>query len=252
MIYSEQLLTKDIRQRFSVILVRPEKPENIGLVARCMKNTGFEDFRLVGVRSLTRRAYTTAVHAEEILERARMFEDIPRATEDCHLLFAATAKTRKNFELLALEEAVTKMYQGLPTARIGLLFGCERTGLTSEELRHANFVFKIPQASRQPSYNLSSAVLLVLFHIFTRTKLPLDREADPKPLTRKEQEECIRVILERLEEKKFIHRTNKRHMTERIYNLIGRMSLTSKDRSLLLALFSRGFEGSSVSLSEED
>jgi tRNA/rRNA methyltransferase len=217
-----------------------------------MKNTGFQDMRLVGVRALIRQTYTVAVHAEDILERARMFEDIPQATEDCHLIFAATAKTRKNFALLTLEEAVAKMCQGLPKAQIGLLFGCERTGLTSSELRHANFVFTIPQASRQPSYNLSSAVLLVLFHIFARTKFPVDKKAAVERLTRKEQEECIQLILERLEEKQFIHRTNKRHMTERIYDLIGRLSLTSKDRSLLMALFAKGVEGSMDSCSGED
>ena len=37
---------------FSVILARPENPENIGLVARAMANTGFNDLRLTGVKSL--------------------------------------------------------------------------------------------------------------------------------------------------------------------------------------------------------
>ncbi len=252
MIRNEQSRIKDIGRKFSVILVRPEKPENIGLVARCMKNTGFRDLRLVGVKALAGRTYTVAVHAEDILERARMFEDVPQATEDCHIVFAATAKTRKNFKLLALEEVMSEMHRALPTARIGLLFGSERIGLTSRELRHANFFFTIPQASRQPSYNLSSAVLLVLFHIFVRAKLPVDEKAATELLTRKEQEECIQLILERLEEKQFIHTTNKRHMTERIYDLIGRLSLTSKDRSLLMALFSKGVEGSMDSCSGQD
>lgn len=241
MTQTEQTRIGDMRRKFSVILVRPEKPENIGLVARCMKNTGFHDLRLVGVRSLGRRIYSIAVHAEDILEKTRMFDDVPYATEDCHLVFAATSKKRKNFELLTMEESVSKMHQALPSAKIGLLFGCERTGLTSEELRYANFVFTIPQVSRQPSYNLSSAVLLVLFHIFGKTRLE-NKRVRTGLLTRKEQDECIRLILERLEERKFIYRTNKRHMTERIYELIGRLSLTRKDRSLLLALFSKGVD----------
>lgn len=231
---------KDVRRKFSVILVRPESPENIGLVARCMKNTGFRDLRLVGVKALSRRAYDIAVHAQDILERARMFEGIAQATEDCHLVYAATAKARKNFVILTLGEAVSKMHRVGPSFRIGLLFGCERTGLTSSELRHANFVFTIPQALRQPSYNLSAAVLLVLFHIFVRMKRPVEKQTAPEPLTRKEQEECIQLILEILEKRRFIHRTNRRHMTERIYDLVGRLSLTDEDRSLLLALFSKG------------
>jgi tRNA C32,U32 (ribose-2'-O)-methylase TrmJ len=42
-----------------------------------------------------------------------------------------------------------------------------------------------------------------------------------------------------LEQKNFIHNTNKRHMTEMIYDLFGRFALTSKDRKLLLAIFSK-------------
>jgi hypothetical protein len=32
------------------------------------------------------------------------------------------------------------------------------------------------------------------------------------------------------------------HMTERIHGLLGRLNITSKDRELLLALFSKGVE----------
>jgi len=217
-----------------------------------MKNTGFQDLRLVGVRSLASRTYSIAVHAEEVLKRAQFYDNLPLAVDDIHLVFAATSKRRKNYGLLTMEEAEHKMYQALPSARIGLVFGSERTGLTSEELRPANFVFTVPQASRQPSYNLSSAVLLVLFHIFMHTKQTKVDETAAELLTRKEQDECIRLILERLEEKEFIHGTNRLHMTERISDLIGRLSLTSKDRSLLLALFSKGIDDRLSSQSGEE
>jgi tRNA/rRNA methyltransferase len=48
--------------------------------------------------------------------------------------------------------------------------------------------------------------------------------------------------LDKLEKRRFIHRTNKRHMTEMIYDLFGRFALTEKDRKLLLALFSKGID----------
>jgi tRNA/rRNA methyltransferase len=97
----------------------------------------------------------------------------------------------------------------------------------------------IPQAVRQPSYNLASAVLLTLFHIFAYDNFKKVDSTKVKPLSRIEQEEFIRLILRKLEQKNFIHSTNKRHMTEMIYDLFGRFALTSKDRKLLLALFSK-------------
>lgn len=230
----------DLKKKFTVILVKPEKPENIGLVARNMKNTGFESLRLVGIHTLAQKSYITAIHAKEILENARLYMNAAEATSDLNLIFAATSKERKNFALLTFEEAVSKMFQFPPSMKIGLLFGCERTGLTSEELKSANFAFAIPQASKQPSYNLSSAVLITLFQIFSHNHMKDKDVIRGESISRKEQEECIRLILNKLEEKRFIHKGNKPHVTEMIYDLFGRLTLSSRDRRLLLALFSKG------------
>jgi len=54
--------------KFTVVLVRPKNPENIGLVARNMKNTGFAKLRLVGDKNIDQKSYVTAVHARDILE----------------------------------------------------------------------------------------------------------------------------------------------------------------------------------------
>jgi TrmH family RNA methyltransferase len=237
--YAERI---DLKEKFSVILSRPENPENIGLVARSMKNTGFGELRLVGVQRIDEKSRKTAVHAQDILKKALLYQDLSSAVEDLNLVFAATAKTRKNFSSLSLQEAVEEMFRFPRTAKIGLLFGNERTGLLSEELKSSNFRFTIPQAGRQPSYNLASAVLLTLFHIYTHGNFKKEDNVKEKPLSRKEQEECIRLILSKLEKRNFIHKTNRRHMTDMIYDLFGRMTLTEKDRKLVLALFSKAIE----------
>jgi tRNA/rRNA methyltransferase len=227
------------QKRFAVILVRPKNPENIGLVARCMKNTGFEDLRLVLREALSPKSFKTAVRAHDILERARIFQDLAKATYDLNLILAASSKVRKNFTSLSLDEAVYLMLELPQAAKIGLLFGNERTGLTSEELRSSNFRFKIPQAIKQPSYNLASAVLVTLFQIYNSGYKVVGLKQD-LPLLRNKQEECIELILKKLEKKKFIHSTNRLHVTEMVYDLFGRLALTAKDKKLLLALFSKG------------
>jgi len=229
-----------LKRKFTVILVKPEKPENIGLVARSMKNTGFESLRLVGIHTLAQKSYITAIHARKILEKASFYNDLGNATSDLNLIFAATSKERKNFALLTFEEAVSKMFQFPSSTKIGLMFGCERTGLTSEELKSANFTFVIPQASKQPPYNLSSAVLITLFQIFNYNQTKEDNVIRRETISRKEQEECIRLILDKLEKKKFIHKGNRPHVTEMIYDLFGRLTMSSRDRRLLLALLSKG------------
>ncbi len=230
----------DFKSRFVVILARPEHPENIGMAARHMKNTGFRQLRITGIPVLSPQAFVTAVHAREILNSAEIFPKLEEATADLKMVFAATSKKRKNFSMISLEEAVERMLQFPDSIKIGLLFGNERTGLVSDELKSSNFRFKIPQATRQPSYNLASAVLLTLFHIFI--KIPRF-SAGPKmdsPLSLKEQKECIETILLRLKEREFIHKTNEKHITELIYDIFGRLGLTDRDSRLLLAIFSKG------------
>jgi tRNA/rRNA methyltransferase len=234
-------LTEEIslKDRFAVILSQPENPENIGLVARNMKNTGFNELRLSGISSLEKKSFVTAVHARDILENARFYADIFKAVANLDVVFAATAKARKNFSLMTLEEAIVKMFEFEGETRIGLLFGNERTGLTSAELCHSNFRFKIPQAGDQPSYNLASAVLITLFGLYARNTRGV-KNLCGQPLSRHDQEECLQRILLNLEQKGFIHKTNKTHVEERIYDLFGRLTMTEEDRNLLLALFSKG------------
>jgi tRNA/rRNA methyltransferase len=229
-----------MNSNFAVVLVRPEHPANIGLVARNMKNTGFDRLRLVGVSEISTESRKTAVHAGEILESAQTYDRLEQATADLDVVFAATSKKRKNFSCLSLKEAVDKMSRFSGNARVGLLFGNERTGLTSEELKYSNFRFAIPQATRQPSFNLASAVLVTLFSVFIRSPHSAETHDLAKPLPQKEQMECIEMILRKLEKKRFIHKTNKRHMTETIYDLFGRLGITENDKKLLMAIFSKG------------
>ena len=229
------------RDRVAVILVRPDDPENIGLVARAMKNTGFEDLRLVGRESLEAEAFRTAVHCRPLLDRARFFPTLSEATADLHLVLASTARFRKTFTVLPLPEAVETVLRFPRAARLGLVFGNERTGLTSRELGAANFVFFIPQASTQPSYNLSSAVLLTLFALFSRSAGEIVAR-ETMPLSRKEQDDCLKLILGKLEAKDFIHPGNRVHVTEMVQDLFGRMALSEKDRRFLLALLDRAVD----------
>lgn len=231
-----------VSQQFCVILVKPQNPANIGLVARGMKNTGFADLRLVGMSGLDEKTYATAVHSKEIIQKARFFPDVSRAVDDLNAVFAATSKKRTNYTLISLEDALDRIMELPNTSRIGLLFGNERTGLTSAELQNANFIFRIPQASPQPSYNLASAVLLTLFSLFSQTHSRGEKVQQESLLPRKEQEECIQLILKKLEKKQFIHRTNKKRISESLHDLFGRLAMTARDRKLLLALFSKGID----------
>ncbi|HVP91280.1 MAG TPA: RNA methyltransferase [Terriglobales bacterium] len=228
--------------RFAVVLVRPDSPENIGLAARGMANTGFADLRLVGLDRLEAAAYRTAVHADHILDGARFFATLPEALDGLHVVCGSTARVRREFPLDGLGEAVRKVLECPAEARVGLVFGNERTGLTAGELGLANIRFRIPQAARQPSYNLGVAVTLTLFEIAGRRE-PAPVVRRDLPLSRAEQEEAGRRFGEMLDGLGFVRDTNREFIAERVQDIFRRMTLSGKDRDIILAMFRRGLLG---------
>lgn len=226
--------------RFSVILVRPERMENIGSVARAMKNTGFNRLRIVGLTKLDEKARVTAVHAADVLNEAMFFPSLEEAVAELNIVFASTAKKRKNAVFLSLNEAVEKMLSFPRETKIGLVFGPERTGLTSGDLLVSNFCFTIPQACKQPSFNLAGAVLITLYQIYSSlTPKILSEESDDLPCPWHEQKECLQRILDKLSSQGFIHEKNRKHVTEMVFNLFGRLAMTEREKNFLLAVFSK-------------
>jgi TrmH family RNA methyltransferase len=228
--------------RLAVVLVRPDSPENIGLAARGMANTGFSDLRLVGLEKLEPPAWRTAIHAESVIEGARFFASLEDAVSDRELVLGSTARVRHDFPLVSLAAAVGRIAEYPAATRIGLVFGNERTGLTQEELGRANVRFHIPQAGRQPSYNLGVAVTLALHEIAFGDAPPPAVRRDLS-LSHAEQAEAGRRFRDMLDSLGFMHETNRAFITEKIQDIFFRMALTAKDRDIILAMFRKALEG---------
>jgi TrmH family RNA methyltransferase len=230
------------RDRFAIVLVRPDSPENVGLAARGMANTGFADLRLVGLDRLEAPAWRTAIHAEAIIEGARFFPTLAAALADRELVLGSTARVRHDFPLVPLDDAVVRIGEYPAGTRVGLVFGNERTGLTQGELGLANVRFHIPQAGRQPSYNLGVAVTLTLFAVAFRGAPPPALRRD-LPLDHAAQTEAGRRFGALLDGLGFMHDTNRAFIEEKVRDIFFRMALTAKDRDIMLAMFRKALEG---------
>jgi tRNA/rRNA methyltransferase len=231
--------------RLAVVLVRPDSPENIGLAARGMANTGFSDLRIVGLDRLEPPAWRTAIHAESVIEGTRFFPGLEAAVSDRDLVLGSTARVRHDFPLVSLAEAVARIGEYPETARVGLVFGNERTGLTQPELGLANVRFHIPQVSRQPSYNLGVAVTLTL-HAFAFRQGPPPSLRRELPLDHAAQAEAGRRFAAMLDSLGFMYDTNRTFIVEKIQDIFFRMALTAKDRDVILAMFRKSLEGPRV------
>ena len=151
-----------------IILVRPKFPENIGSVARAMKNMGLSPLIVVnGSSPLHANAYKLASGAEDILERAEEFFTLREAISEMGCVVGTTSRGGKERVPDLTPEALAKKLIPLSQKNlIGLAFGSEKEGLTSEELSLCHLYARIPSMESFPSLNLAQAVMVVCYELF--------------------------------------------------------------------------------------
>ena len=152
-----------------IVLVNPKGPFNIGSVARVMKNMGIHELALVQpVEFHTDEAYQGAVGARDVLEKALVFESLEDAVKDVNLVVGTTRRTGKSRRLFcSVEELPEVIFPVLKNGKVAILFGREESGLTNRETDLCSILVNIPASKSFPSLNLSHAVAVVCYKIFT-------------------------------------------------------------------------------------
>ncbi|AJC71674.1 RNA methyltransferase [Thermococcus guaymasensis DSM 11113] len=176
----------------SVVLVEPEGPANIGMVARTMKNFGFS--RLVLVRpNLTDESYDYAVHAKDVLKNAIIVETFEEALELFDLTVGTTGKPGARFIPYRAPMYPWELRETLKgyTGRVGLFFGRESIGLKNEELERLDITVTIPTSEDYPVMNLAQAVAVVLYELSKGRPEPAVKALEPATL--REKEELVKV-----------------------------------------------------------
>src|SRR6478735_11249250 len=81
----------------TIILVRPQLGENIGMAARAMLNCGLSTLRLVAPRDgwPNHKATRAASGADVVLEKAKIFDTVDEAVADLERVVATTARNRE-------------------------------------------------------------------------------------------------------------------------------------------------------------
>ena len=155
-----------MKRAFSVVLVRPRDPNNIGAAARAMANFGLRDLRVVKPYAPSWKEAVSAVGAADILATARLYDTLPDAVADCTLTVATTAlKNRRLNETIVALPQFTQWLSKQPAGKTALVFGNEKTGLSNEDIEFCHAAMHIPTTTKQPSVNLAQAVILTCYEL---------------------------------------------------------------------------------------
>ncbi len=153
----------------AIILIKPQLAENIGMVARAMKNCCLTELRIVSPEQSP--TATTALRAssgsEEILTNAKIYSTTKDAIKDIEILYAATARPRHQVKQVMTAEYMAQNYPD--NSKVGFMFGCERTGLENDDISLSDAIIEVPLNPEHSSLNLAQAVLILSYEYYKTT-----------------------------------------------------------------------------------
>ena len=145
-----------------LVLLRPRNADNLGAIARAMKNFGLTDWVVVTPNPQLMEApglNRLAVHAGDLIENVKIVGSLEEAVADCSWVVGTTMRFidgRKRFTPRELGAEV----QTRNDEKWALVFGDERHGLRNDDLEQCHALSFIPSSDEQPSLNLAQAVLV--------------------------------------------------------------------------------------------
>lgn len=216
----------------TIILVRPQLPENGGSVARAMANFGLNKLRLVAplFAPLDPKAISLAAGADAILEKATIHDTLDEAIADLQYVYGTSATERQMVKsYMSVREAMPKI---AATQGAGIVFGPERTGLTNEELPKMRAVLHVPVDPEFSSLNLAQSVAITAYEWYqTQTdfkgKLHL---GDTVPASQSQLQGFLTALEFKLDATYFWRIDHKKPiMWQNLQNIFTRMDLTEQE-----------------------
>jgi tRNA/rRNA methyltransferase len=225
------------RSHIDVILNEPQKPENIGATARAMANTGLGQLVVVNPRSLNQELMeaTATIHAANFLSGMTIKSDLREALAPYRVVVGTTARAgSRRGPLLSPRQLAQSLLEPIPTA---LLFGPERMGLSTADLRLCQHVIRIPtSAGAVSSLNLAQAVLIMGYELL----LAAGGEPPYPPKVHPATQQSLNLMYDELEDTLtaigFLPADNPGHWLMNIKKIFNRTSLTKGECDLLMGV----------------
>ncbi len=221
----------------TIILVRPQLGENIGMAARAMLNCGLSTLRLVAPRDgwPNPKAQRAASGADVVLERAQVFDTVAEAVADLERVVATTARNRELSQRIVTPRRAAQEMRGWIGAGqgVGVLFGPERTGLLNEDMVQADTALSIPLNPQFSSLNIAQAVLLVSYEWLTAADgTPAERMSEyaVRPATKDELQNLFAHLERALDQSGFLrHEAMRPSMVNNLRAFLQRSAMTEQE-----------------------
>ena len=150
-----------------VVLLNTSHPGNIGAAARAMKTMGLTRLYLLNPKHFpSAEATARASGADDVLATATVCTDLADALAGSSLVIGASARCRSiPCPVIEPESCAERLFAESEQGDVAILFGCERSGLSNEEIDRCQFLVQIPSNPEYGSLNLAAAVQIICYEI---------------------------------------------------------------------------------------
>lgn len=226
-----------------IVLDHPDESRNIGAACRAMANNDISDLRIVGKLEDydLEHIHVLAIHAGAIFDNAHFYTSIREATADCAICAGTTRRRGKKRGKLLLPEEFAKMTSDTTqNAKVAIVFGNERTGLTDDQLDECNIGVTIPSSDNFGSLNLSHAVQIMSYHMYRQNL----SEQNPDfrgytPLTLERVDQTVQTITDNMQKIGFFKMPGRQDMENFWRSILSRANLSESEAQYLEKTFGK-------------
>jgi tRNA/rRNA methyltransferase/tRNA (cytidine32/uridine32-2'-O)-methyltransferase len=217
-------------QNIRTILCRVSEPGNAGAVCRAMKNMGISELRLAAPLPMdTEKTSARAVHALDIWENAKIYDNLAEAAADCSVLVGTTRRRGHHRKSISMTPHTLAAWLAEYPGTAGIVFGNERTGLEDSELELCNIASHIPVSDTQPSINLSHAVQIYAYELFMALETQNPVKGDWHAMNQAEISAIVGSITDSLLNMGFYKYPGRKEQGNFLRDVISRAGLTERE-----------------------
>ena len=228
-----------------IVLVETSHPGNIGASARAMKTMSLQELALVSPKIFPHSEATArAAAAHDVLDTTVVHESLADAVADCHWVVGVTARSRKISALAYTpREIVEKMLDEFSQAKVALVFGRERNGLTNTELDLCQAICTIPSNPACSSLNIGAAVQVLCYEwlmgaLAASGDLPVAPASGAiSAVSSQEMEGLYEHLWSALKEAEFFSTRNPEPLMRKLRRIIVRARLSRAEVNILRGIF---------------
>ncbi len=228
---------EDNLHRIRIVLVGTQDGANIGSVCRAMKTMGLSRLVLVTDREYAEnRVRALAIHAADLYEKREQYTSLEEALKKSILTVAATRRRGKFRKSTCVNpEQLAEQISILGEGDVSIVFGRESDGLTDDEVACCGEVVTIPTSDEFPSLNLSQAVQVITYTLFSRIH---GSSGNLHPVTKARLENGVDQVVATMDKVGFFKMADEKLWTRRfVRDILERAQLSDVELERMTKLF---------------